>query len=68
MIAAKQATPKLERGDFAAHIKSGNVYHVIDADWALTHDGKVGCTGWRDGKEFGPIRFIARAALAKVQA
>lgn len=55
-------------GQLMIHRTSGKFYRVCAEAWAVETAGVVYCTGFRNGKEFGPIRKVKVAALAKVQA
>lgn len=51
-------------GQLVQHKKSGKVYQVQDDQ--VTCNGRLYVLGQRNGKDFGPIRFIAVDALRAV--
>ena len=54
-------------GEILIH-KSGRFYQVCEESWAVTDAESLYCVGFRNGKQYGPIRKISRAKLQPLNA
>lgn len=53
---------KFSEGTIVRYTKSGKTYVVTGITGR--HADRIGVIGWRDGREFGPIRFLDADKLA----
>jgi hypothetical protein len=57
-------TAKFNEGEIVRYVKSGKIYVVTGFTGSATD--RIGVYGWRDGRQFGPIRFLDAEMLEPV--